>query len=309
MSAPGRPKGEFRSAQHEGTPASPPGRPKGEFRSAQHEGTPVSTPLVQVDWAGRPVQIEHAWVGVHDSAAPLLVFLHEGLGSVSMWRDFPGRLCAALGWRGLVYSRPGYGQSTPRPADEHWGPDFMHSQAEQLLPALLDALGVTGRYALFGHSDGGSIALLHAAHAPQRVAAAVVLAPHIVVEPFGLASIRLTRAQYLTGDLHSRLARHHADVDSAFFGWNDIWLAPEFLPWDLRPRLPYIRCPVLAIQGVDDVYGTMAQIDGIAAALPGSRTRLLKLPACGHSPHRDQPEAVIAACQGFLAGALSIQET
>jgi len=183
----------------------------------------------------------------------------------------------------------------------------MHRQAEDLLPALLAALGVHGRYNLFGHSDGGSIALLHAAQFPNRVDHLVVLAPHILVEPVSLSSIRQARDQYINGDLHGRLARHHADVDSAFYGWNDIWLAPAFLPWDLRPRLPYIRCPVLAIQGVDDVYGTMAQIDGIADALPG--TRLLKLPACGHSPHRDQPEAVVAACQGFLAGVPSPQET
>jgi pimeloyl-ACP methyl ester carboxylesterase len=267
----------------------------------------MTATLVSIDWAGRPVQIELAWVGVPDSSAPLLVFLHEGLGSVSMWRDFPARLCGALGWRGLVYSRPGYGQSTPRAAGERWGTDFMHRQAEELLPALLDALAVQGRYALFGHSDGGSIALLHAAHAPQRVAAAVVLAPHILVEEFGLASIRQARQQYLHGDLHRRLARHHADVDSAFFGWNDIWLAPAFARWNISARLPYIRCPVLAVQGTEDAYGTLAQIDGIAAALPG--TRLLTLPACGHSPHRDQPEAVIAACQALLAGTPSLQET
>ena len=260
----------------------------------------MSTALAHLHWAGSPVQIEHAWVGVADAAAPLLVFLHEGLGSVSMWRAFPQQLCTALGWRGLVYSRPGYGQSTPRAAGAHWGPHFMHQQAEQLLPALLDTLGVQGRYALFGHSDGGSIALLHAAHQPGRVAATVVLAPHILVEAISLASIRAARLQYLHGDLRSRLARHHADVDSAFFGWNDIWLAPAFAPWTMQARLADIRCPVLAIQGLDDAYGTLAQINGIAAALPG--TRLLALPACGHSPHRDQPDAVIAACQDFLAG-------
>jgi len=253
----------------------------------------------EIDWAGRPVLIEHAWVGDNTSAAPPLVFLHEGLGSVAMWRDFPARLCAALGCRGLVYSRPGYGRSTPRPADERWGLDFMHQQADTVLPALLAALGVTGRYALFGHSDGGSITLLHAARHPQRVAAAVVLAPHILVEDFGLASIRQAREQYLQGELRSRLARYHDDVDSAFFGWNDIWLSPEFPQWDIRGELSTIACPVLAIQGVDDVYGSMAQIDGIATAVPG--TQLLKLPACGHSPHRDQPEAVIAACQAFFA--------
>lgn len=263
--------------------------------------------FIDVHRAHRPVRIEHAWVGVDDAAAPLLVFLHEGLGSVSMWRDFPERLCKALGWRGLVYSRPGYGQSTPRATDEHWGVDFMHRQADALLPALLAALGITSRYALFGHSDGGSIALLHAAHCPDRVAQAVVLAPHILVEDISINSIQQARQQYLQGDLRAALARHHPDPDSAFFGWNDIWLAPAFARWAITDALPYIRCPVLAIQGVDDVYGTMAQIDGIAAALPG--TRLLKLPACGHSPHRDQPAAVIAACQGFLAGIPFFEET
>jgi pimeloyl-ACP methyl ester carboxylesterase len=258
----------------------------------------VTPALVDIDWAGRPVTIEHAWVGVDAPGRPLLVFLHEGLGSLAMWRDFPQRLCAALQCRGLVYSRPGYGRSTPRAADEAWGPDFMHRQANELLPALLVALGVTGRYALFGHSDGGSIALIHAAHHPDRVAAAIVLAPHILVEAFGLVSIRQAREQYLQGDLRARLARYHDDVDSAFWGWNGIWLAPRFADWSITPELHGIRCPVLAIQGVDDAYGTMAQIDGIAQALPG--TQLLKLAACGHSPHRDQPDAVLAACQPFL---------
>ena len=256
--------------------------------------------LAVIDWAGRPVHLEYAWVGPAAAAAtPPLVFLHEGLGSVAMWRDFPARLCDALGRRGLVYSRPGYGRSTPRAADERWGLDFMHRQADEVLPALLAALGVDGDYALFGHSDGGSIALLHAARHPARVAAAVVLAPHILVEDFGLDSIRSARQQYQGGDLRQRLARYHDDVDSAFYGWNDIWLAPEFPRWDIRAELPSIRCPVLAVQGLDDVYGTMAQIDGIAAAVPG--TRLLKLPDCGHSPHRDQAEAVIAACRDLLA--------
>jgi pimeloyl-ACP methyl ester carboxylesterase len=266
-----------------------------------------SVNFIDIAWAGRPVRIEHAWVGVDDAAAPLLVFLHEGLGSVSMWRDFPQRLCTALGWRGLVYSRPGYGQSTPRSAEEQWGVDFMHRQADELLPALLQALGVTGRYSLFGHSDGGSIALLHAAGHTDRVAQAVVLAPHILVEDVSITSIQEARRQYTEGGLRAGLTKHHDDPDSAFFGWNTIWLAPAFARWSIADRLPYIRCPVLAIQGVDDVYGTMAQIDGIAAALPG--TRLLKLPACGHSPHRDQPAAVIAACQAFLAGAPLPEET
>ncbi|MED5622343.1 alpha/beta fold hydrolase [Ideonella sp. BN130291] len=251
-----------------------------------------------VPFEGRHVVIEHAWVGTTAPAAPLLVFLHEGLGSLAMWKHFPQQLCDALGYRGLVYSRPGYGRSTPRGQADRWPVDFMHRQAEQLLPALLDALGVQQRYALFGHSDGGSIALIHAARFPRRVSAAVVLAPHILVEAFGLASIRQARQAYLDGDLRERLARYHDDVDSAFHGWNDIWLAPEFEAWDITGLLHDIGCPLLAMQGEDDPYGTMAQIDGIAAAVPG--TRLLKLAGCGHSPHRDQPEAVIQATRQFL---------
>ncbi len=263
----------------------------------------VTSSFIDIRWAGRPVRIEHRWVGaahvsVNDNIdAPLIVFLHEGLGSVSMWRDFPDQLCAALGWRGLVYSRPGYGRSTPRAADEHWGADFMHRQANEVLPALLDALGIQQPVVLFGHSDGGSIALLHAAHHPQRVQSLVVLAPHIMVESWGLASIAAARENYRHGDLRTRLARHHDDVDATFYGWNDVWLSPGFARWQITLDLKYIRCPVLAVQGVDDVYGTMAQIDGIAQAVPSAR--LLKLPHCGHSPHRDQPQALIAATVDF----------
>ena len=262
--------------------------------------------FVDIRWAGRPVRIEHRWVGAApDNAsvtatavAPLLVFLHEGLGSVSMWRNFPDRLCTALGWPGLVYSRPGYGRSTPRAAGEHLGLDFMHRQADEVLPALLDALGVQQPVVLFGHSDGGSIALLHAARQPQRVHSLVVLAPHIMVEAFGLASIAAARENYISGDLRARLARHHDDVDGVFQGWSDIWLSPGFLRWQITSDLKYIRCPVLAVLGVDDAYGTIAQIDGIAQAVP--RARLLKLPHCGHSPHRDQPQALIDATVEFL---------
>lgn len=257
--------------------------------------------LVTIDLDGRALEIEAAWIepaGADAGRAPL-VFLHEGLGSLSMWKDFPALLCAAAGRRGLVYSRPGYGRSTQKRPDEHWGLDFMHVQAQRVLPALLDALRVEGPVALFGHSDGGSIALIHAATFPAKVEAAIVLAPHILVEAFGLESIREARAAYDHGDLRRRLARYHADVDSAFRGWNDIWLHPDFPAWNIEALLPRIACPVLAIQGHDDVYGTMAQIDGIAARV--GRTRLLKLDACGHSPHRDRPADVVAASAGFLA--------
>jgi pimeloyl-ACP methyl ester carboxylesterase len=250
--------------------------------------------------AGRRLRIEHQWLGSERAGQPLMVFLHEGLGSLAMWKVFPRRMADALGWRGLVYSRPGYGRSTPRAPGEAWAPDFMHHQAQQVLPALLDALGVDGSYFLFGHSDGASIALLHAAAFPGRVAGAVVLAPHILVEDLSVASIEKAREAYETTDLRKRLGRYHDDPDSAFRGWNDIWLHPGFRGWNIEAELEAIRCPVLAIQGIDDEYGTTAQIHGIAAHVPG--TTLLELPQCGHSPHRDQPERVISAVQAFVRG-------
>lgn len=249
---------------------------------------------------GRALDIEYTFVGVEDRSAPWLVMLHEGLGSIAMWRDFPARLCAACGVRGLVYSRVGYGQSTPRRPDEHWKPNFMHREAIEVLPALLDALGAPPRYSLLGHSDGASIALIHAARVPGRVEKLIVLAPHILVEEVSIKSIQEARAAYLDGDLRARLSRYHADVDSAFGGWNDIWLAPEFRDWNLRDLLPEIRCPVLAIQGLQDQYGTLAQVRGIAVALPDGQCELLTLDHCGHSAHKDQPDTVIAAVRAFL---------
>lgn len=261
----------------------------------------MSVEFVDVDWAGRAVRIEHQWLRRDDRAAPLVVFLHEGLGSVSMWRDFPARLCDTLGCRGLVYSRPGYGRSTPRAPGEAWAPDFMHRQAFELLPALLHALAIDAGAAppwLFGHSDGGSIALLHATRHP--VAGLAVLAPHILVEDLSVASIAQARQAYRSTDLRQRLARHHDDPDSAFHGWNDVWLRPDFRTWSIEAEIGTITCPLLAIQGLNDEYGTLEQVRGIARRLP--QTRLLELPGCGHSPHRDQPDTVIAAVGALLAG-------
>jgi pimeloyl-ACP methyl ester carboxylesterase len=261
----------------------------------------ATSEFVEIESAGRHLRIEHRWVAPERADLPLIVFLHEGLGSVSMWKDFPRLLCEAAGCRGLVYSRPCYGRSTPRPPDEAWAIDFMHRQAHDVLPALLRALGVettTDRPWLFGHSDGGSIALLHAARFAEQVAGAVVMAPHIKVEAFGLVSIRAACEAYRHGTLRAGLARHHDDPDSAFKGWNDIWLAPAFLAWNIEAELANMRCPLLAIQGEDDPYGTMAQIDGIRARAP--QTELLKLPSCGHSPHRDQAQTVIACASRFI---------
>jgi pimeloyl-ACP methyl ester carboxylesterase len=261
----------------------------------------VSEGFVPIDWAGRPVAIEFAWVGVSDPARPLIVFLHEGLGSLSMWRDFPQRLCAAAHCRGLVYSRPGYGRSTPRAAEEAWGLDFMHRQALEVLPALLQALGIDAAQDkpwLFGHSDGGSIALLFAAHFTAQVAGAIVLAPHILVEEVAVASITQARTAYLETDLRKRLARHHDDPDSAFWGWNQIWLQPSFRDWSISAEIGSIQCPLLAVQGLDDEYGTLEQIRGIQRRVP--QTQLLELPACGHSPQRDQPGPLITAATTFI---------
>lgn len=257
--------------------------------------------FVAVDWKGRPVSIEYAWISAHRERTPLLVFLHEGLGSLTMWKGFPQQLCDAAGCRGLVYSRPGYGKSTPRAPGDAWGLDFMHRQAEEVLPALLRALDVDTQGCppwLFGHSDGASIALLHAAKFPNNVGGVVVLAPHLFVEDLTVENIEKARTAYQTTDLRQRLAKYHDDPDSAFWGWNDIWLHPPFKAWSIEHEIAGIRCPVLAVQGLDDEYGTLAQIRNIARELP--RTQLLELPGCGHSPHRDQPKALIDATVSFL---------
>lgn len=253
--------------------------------------------FVDIAVEGTRLTIEHEWLGRERRNQPLMVFLHEGLGSVSMWRDFPSRLVDALGWRGLVYSRAGYGRSTPRPPNEAWAPDFMHRQAQQVLPALLHALDIDRPW-LFGHSDGGSIALLHSAAYPSDVAGLIVLAPHIFVEDVSITNIARAREAYVDGTLRAGLSKHHADVDSAFWGWNDIWLSPSFRSWSIEGELSAITCPLLAAQGLDDEYGTLAQIRGIAARVPG--TQLLELPDCRHSPHRDQSDRVIGAVREFI---------
>jgi hypothetical protein len=253
--------------------------------------------VIDLDWNGPPTQLEIVWVGSQDLSAPVMVFLHEGLGSVSLWRDYPDQLCKQLNMRGLVYSRPGYGKSTPRKPHEKWGVDFMHQQAREVLPALLKQLQIHQPW-LFGHSDGGSIALLYAAHFPNQLAGAIVLAPHIMVEDISISSIQAARTAYEEQGLRERLARHHHDPDSAFYGWNGIWLDPAFRAWNISAELSSIQCPLLAIQGLDDEYGSMQQIHGIRDQV--AHTTLLELPACGHSPHKDQPLALSKAVIAFV---------
>jgi pimeloyl-ACP methyl ester carboxylesterase len=258
--------------------------------------------FAEINWAGQSVRIEYQWLGSDDSAKPLIVFLHEGLGSVAMWKDFPQQLCDVASCRGLVYSRPSYGKSTPRDKDEAWQPDFMHRQAFEVLPALLKALGIdtaTNPPILYGHSDGGSIALLFAARYPMNTSGIIVAAPHIFVEDISISSIEAAKISYETTDLRSKLSRYHDDVDSAFWGWNDIWLNPAFRHWNLTQAIKTITCPLLAAQGLDDEYGTLEQIRGIKRLLP--QTQLLEIPNCGHSPHRDQPTVLIDACVAFIS--------
>ena len=226
---------------------------------------------------------------------PTIVMLHEGLGCVAMWRHFPERLAQVTGCRTIAWSRAGYGHS--QSYAEARTPRYMHREALEALPALLAALEIE-RPLLFGHSDGGSIALIFAGAFPEVPLGVVALAPHEFVEEETLAGIRAARAAWETTDLRDRLARYHADPERVFADWNDTWLSSAFRDWNIEEYLQAIRCPVLAIQGEDDEYATMRQIDAIAAQLPA--TRLLKLAQCGHSPHRDQPAAVLGAVDRFL---------
>ncbi|TDV39372.1 pimeloyl-ACP methyl ester carboxylesterase [Paraburkholderia caballeronis] len=248
------------------------------------------------------LRLEYRWIDAARADAPLAVFLHEGLGSIAMWRDWPRSLCERLGMRGLVWSRPGYGRSTPRPHDVKWPADFLSQQARDVMPALFDALGIDAgareRMWLIGHSDGGSIALLYAAAFPRALAGAVVIAPHVFVEDVAVENIAATKAAYESGDLRAKLARYHDDVDSAFYGWSDIWLNPDFRQWNIVETLRTIRCPLLAVQAHDDHYGTMAQIDTIGT--PVRHARIHPLARGGHSPHRDAPEALNDAIVGFV---------
>ncbi len=256
-----------------------------------------------------------------------LVFLHEGLGSVSLWsqrgRSWPEAVCQATGRTGVVYSRRGYGRSDPVPDVRGTGrltPDYMHREAWDLLPALLQALSL-GRPVLLGHSDGASIALLHASRHP--VTATIVMAPHVMVEDIAVTAIGQAKTAFERSEgpprassappggskahavgsvgahsLRDRLARHHADVDGAFWQWNDVWLSQGFRSFDIRPDCSRISTPLLAVQGVGDEYGTLAQLDELAKAAP--QTVQLRLDDCGHSPQRDHPGRTLEAVAAFL---------
>ncbi len=250
-------------------------------------------------------RLEYRMFGPRTDAAPTLVLLHEGLGCVGLWNDFPEKLQKATGCGVFVYSRAGYGQSSPvelpRPLF------YMTDEARGVLPKLFDAIGLR-RGLLIGHSDGASIAAIYAgSHQDRRVGGLVLIAPHFFTEDSGIASIAEARKAYETGDLRARLARWHADVDNAFRGWNDAWLDPAFRRWDITEYLAYIRVPVLVVQGKDDQYGTLRQVEVVqeecycpveVALLPGAR----------HSPQREAPEATLKTIAEFIGDVLRMNE-
>jgi len=243
------------------------------------------------------MRLEYRMIGPRPDAAPTFLMLHEGLGSVSTWGEFPQKLSEKTGCGVFVYSRAGYGKSStvmlPRPLD------YMQREAADVLPPLLDAIGFR-RGILLGHSDGASIAAQYAgSHQDHRVRGLVLIAPHFFVEPEGLAEIRKARAAFETTDLRERLARHHADVDAAFRGWNEAWLDPQFASaFDITEALAYIRVPILAVQGEADRYGTLAQIRA-AQEECYCPVETLIMSAVGHAPHREKPDKTLEAVAAF----------
>jgi pimeloyl-ACP methyl ester carboxylesterase len=236
--------------------------------------------------------------GTAPGRAPI-VFLHEGLGSVALWRDWPRQVCGDTGRAGIVYSRRGYGKSQPIADVRGAGrlkPDYMHREALEVLPQLLKQLAIE-QPVLLGHSDGATIALLHAGHFPAS--ACIAMAPHVMVEDQSVRAIEAARQDYESGSLRERLRRYHDDVDCAFWQWNDIWLDPAFRAFDIRAECRRIRAPVLAIQGEDDPYGTLRQVAGIEPTRGAFAQHVL--PQCGHSPHRDQPDQTRELVAQFLA--------
>lgn len=242
-------------------------------------------------------RLEYRWIGPPPEAAATLVFLHEGLGSVSQWKDFPDRVAAATGLGVLVYSRRGYGASEPvgpaRPLT------YMHQEGLEVLPEVLDAVGIRSSI-LVGHSDGASIALIHAGGVRDpRVHGLVLMAPHVFNEELAVRSIRAAKEAYEHGGLREKLERHHGDnVDGAFWGWNRAWLDPGFLDWNIEEFLPHISIPLLVIQGRDDEYGTQRQVHAIREQAAGA-VELLMLSDCRHSPHRDQAAVTLEAIRRF----------
>lgn len=230
-----------------------------------------------------------------DEAKPTIVMLHEGLGSAAMWKDFPEKIAAATECGVLVYSRYGHGKSEK--LLEKRATDFMHHEAQVALPELLEQFGIRNPI-LLGHSDGASIAIIYAGGSSEKPRALILEAPHVFVEDLTVASIAKIRDTFRTSDLAKKLGRYHLHADKTFWGWNDAWLDPRFRYWNIEKYLDGIACPVLAIQGIEDEYGTLAQVAAIQKKVPGAEAVVLE--KCGHSPHRDQEEKTLAAIVDFV---------
>ncbi|MEW6639234.1 MAG: alpha/beta hydrolase [Pseudomonadota bacterium] len=242
-------------------------------------------------------EFEYRMVGPSPDAAPTLVLLHEGLGSVGLWGDFPDRLAAATGVGVFAYSRAGYGASSPVPLPRPL--DYMQREALDVLPQLLEAIGFR-RGLLVGHSDGASIAAIYAGSVQDhRVRGVGLIAPHFIVEDISVQSIAKIKTDYEQTDLRAKLARWHSDVDNAFYGWNGAWLDPAFRAWDISDVLAYIRVPILIVQGADDHYGTLRQIE-IAQEECYCPVEVEIIPGAAHSPHREAAEVTLAAVSGFV---------
>lgn len=239
--------------------------------------------------------LETLRIDPHDPNLPTIVMLHEGLGSVAQWKDFPGQLARQTGAGVFVYSRYGHGDSDA--LTEPRSVFYMHHEAHVVLPEILRKAGIE-RPVLLGHSDGASIAILYTGRFPDSVAALILEAPHVFVEDITVSSIAKARTYYKQTDLPQRLGRYHANVDSLFWGWNNIWLDPDFRRWNIESSLDSITCPVLVLQGAQDEYGTTAQVDAILAKVPSASAIILE--NCKHAPHRDRCEAALLAIREFL---------
>lgn len=259
--------------------------------------------MATFEWRGRTLEIEHVWIQRELRETPLILFLHDGLGSISMWRNYPQLLCERLGCRGLMFSRYGYGNSSWRSGDEQWGAEFLEVQATELIPAFLYALGVREPLWLYGQSDGGSIALIMAALRPVEISGVVVTAPHTFIEFITAKGIADAREAFVHGDLRRGLARHHRDPDAVMAGWGGGWLKPYARDWSIVPLLERIECPLLAMQGELDHYGSMEQIRLIARHAP--QARLLEIENCGHISHQERPELVLHAAASFIQSSVA----
>lgn len=252
------------------------------------------------------LHLEYKWVGVPQSDHPVVVFLHEALGSMALWKDFPERFCNHHGLSGLVFSRYGYGRSTPRPAIVQKPQSYLNEEVHELMPALFAELGIKKPW-LFGHSEGGIASLLYAAAYPDSLSGAISIAPHTFIDDLTIKGIEETRALYDSTDFRQKIGCYHDDPETIFSLWVGTWLNPEFRSWNIENRLVGITSPILVLQGEHDEYGTLEQIYRVKKHVP--HAQLLVLPECGHFPHRDKAEELISRAGQFIKAHFTSQQS